>query len=203
MSGDVGLLDFDGDGWLDIYAVQGGPFPRAPVPSGFGDRLFRSRGDGRFEDATVSSGLAALDGGYGDGVAVGDFDNDELPDVLVTRWRSCALYHNLGRGRFEDVTESAGLGGIRGWPTSAAWADLDNDGDLDLYVCQYVKLDADKPILCESLIKPGVERDYCEPRGLPALPDHVFRNDGGRFMDVTEAAGIVDRDGRGLSGGLP
>ena len=197
MSGGVGVLDFDGDGWLDIYAVQGGPFPPPPSPRPFGDRLFRNRGDGRFEDATVSSGLAALPGGYGHGVAVGDFDNDGRPDLFVTRWRAYALYHNLGQGRFEDVTTSAGLGGDRGWPTSAAWADLDNDGDLDLYVCQYLKWDAVNPTLCDSPDQPGVH-DYCEPRGFPALPDHVFRNDGGRFVDVTEEAGIVDRDGRGL-----
>ena len=196
-SGGVGVLDFDGDGWLDIYAVQGGPFPPGPGRPPFGDRLFRNRGDGRFEDATVSSGLAALPGGYGHGVAVGDFDNDGRPDLFVTRWRSYALYHNLGQGRFEDVTTSAGLGGDRDWPTSAAWADLDNDGDLDLYVCHYLKWDAVNPTLCDSRDQPGLY-DYCDPRGFSALPDRVYRNDGGRFVDVTEQAGIVDRDGRGL-----
>ena len=197
-SGGVGVLDFDGDGWLDIYAVQGGPFPPGPGPSPFGDRLFRNRGDGRFEDATVSSGLAALPGGYGHGVAVGDFDNDGRPDIFVTRWRSYALYHNLGRGRFEDVTTSVGLGGDRGWPTSAAWADLDNDGDLDLYVCQYLKWDAVNPAYCVDPSNTRAGRIYCNPRSFSALPDRVFRNDGGRFVDVTEQAGIVDRDGRGL-----
>ena len=103
MSGGVALLDFDGDGWLDIYAVQGGPFPPRDHPP-FGDRLFRNRGDGRFEDVTSASGLAALPGGYGHGVAVGDYDNDGRPDLFVTRWRSYALYHNIGHGRFEDVT---------------------------------------------------------------------------------------------------
>ena len=142
MSGGVALLDFDGDGWLDVYAVQGGPFPPPNgTPRPFGDRLFRNRGDGRFEDATAASGLSALPGGYGHGVAVGDYDNDGRPDLFVTRWRSYALYHNLGHGRFEDVTASAGLGGDRDWPTSAAWADLDNDGDLDLYVCHYLQWD--------------------------------------------------------------
>jgi len=198
MSGGVGVLDFDGDGWLDIYAVQGGPFPPRPGPPPFGDRLFHNRGDGRFEDATISSGLAALPGGYGHGVAVGDFDNDGRPDLFVTRWRSCALYHNLGQGRFEDVTTSAGLGGDRDWPTSAAWADLDNDGDLDLYVCHYLKWNAVKPTLCVNPSNPGTGHKYCQPRDFAALPDRVFRNDGGRFVDVTQEAGIVDRDGRGL-----
>jgi tetratricopeptide (TPR) repeat protein len=194
--GGVALLDFDGDGWLDIYAVQGGPFPPRRDSPRFGDRLFRNRGDGRFDDATARSGLGALSGGYGFGVAVGDFDNDGRPDIFVTRWRCYALYHNLGDGRFEDVTARAGLGGDRDWPSSAAWADLDNDGDLDLYVCHYLKWDEVNPPLCAH--SHGRHNGYCDPRLLPSLPDHVFRNDGGRFIDVTEQAGIVDREGRGL-----
>jgi hypothetical protein len=132
------------------------------------------------------------------GVAVGDYDNDGRPDILVTRWKSYALYHNLGQGRFEDVTIEAGLGGDRGCPSSAAWADLDNDGDLDLYVCRYVKWDAKDPPLCEypEHSKPGYS--YCDPRSYPALLDQLFRNDGGRFVDVTREAGIVDSEGRGL-----
>jgi tetratricopeptide (TPR) repeat protein len=196
MSGGVALLDFDGDGWLDIYAVQGGPFPPPTSHTQFGDRLFRNRGDGRFDDATVSSGLASQSGGYGFGVAVGDYDNDGRPDLFVTRWRSYALYHNLGHGRFEDTTAQAGFRGDRDLPTSAAWADLDNDGDLDLYVCHYLKLDAVNPTLCPHPQKAG--NTYCDPRMFPALTDHVFRNDGGRFVDVTEHAGITEHDGRGL-----
>lgn len=196
MSGGVGLLDFDGDGWLDVYAVQGGPFPPPNGAMKFGDRLFRNRGNGRFEDATASSGLAKLPGGYGFGVAVGDYDNDGRPDLFITRWRSYALYHNLGQGRFEDATLGAGLSGDRDWPTSAAWADLDDDGDLDLYVCHYLRWDAADPTKC---LRPRTtELTYCDPRYFPALPDHVFRNDQGRFVDVTEKAGVVDHDGRGL-----
>ena len=129
---------------------------------------------------------------------MGDYDNDGRPDLFVTRWRSYALYRNLGGGRFQDATAQAGLGGDRDWPTSAAWADFDNDGDLDLYVCHYLKWDAENPTLCEypERSKPGYM--YCDPLAFPALPDHVFRNDGGRFIDVTAEAGIVDRDGRGL-----
>ncbi|QDV37651.1 FG-GAP-like repeat-containing protein [Tautonia plasticadhaerens] len=198
MSGGVAVLDFDGDGWLDIYALQGGPFPPRESPPPFGDRLFRNRGDGRFLDVTAASGLAALPGGYGHGVAVGDFDNDGRPDLFVTRWRSYALYRNLGGGRFEDATARAGLGGDRDWPTSAAWADFDDDGDLDLYVCHYLKWDAENPTLCEypERSKPGYM--HCDPLAFPALPDHLFRNEGGRFIDVSAEAGLVDRDGRGL-----
>ena len=197
MSGGVALLDFDGDGWLDVYAVQGGPFPPPADRSGpFGDRLFRNRGDGRFEDATPTSGLAALPGGYGHGVAVGDYDNDGRPDLFVTRWRSYALYHNLGNGRFEDATARAGLGGDRDWPTSAAWADLDNDGDLDLYVAHYVKYDPESTPACRYRRNP--ETVPCDPRSFAAVSDHVFRNDRGRFVDVSAEAGIVEQDGRGM-----
>lgn len=198
MSGGAALLDFDGDGWLDVYVLQGGPFPSRGCSPPFGDRLFRNRGDGRFQDVTASSNLADLPGGYGHGVAVGDYDNDGRPDLFITRWRSYALYHNLGEGRFDDVTAGAGLGGDRDWPTSAAWADFDNDGDLDLFVCHYLKWDAEAPTLCAypERSKPGYM--YCDPLMFPALPDHVFRNDGGRFTDVTSEAGIRDVTGRGL-----
>jgi tetratricopeptide (TPR) repeat protein len=198
MSGGVAVFDFDGDGWLDIYAIQGGPFPPPPGSPPFADRLFRNRGDGRFEDVTALSGLTALPGGYGHGAAVGDFDNDGRPDLFITRWRSYALYRNLGGGRFEDATVRAGLGGDRDWPTSAAWADLDNDGDLDLYVCHYLQWDAANPTLCGYPGEPEKGHSYCDPPAFPALPDHLFRNDGGRFTDVTAEAGIVDRNGRGL-----
>ena len=196
MSGGVGLLDFDGDGWLDVYLIQGGPFPPPTARPTMGDRLFRNRRDGTFEDATGRAGLDRFPGGYSQGVAVGDFDNDDRPDLFLTRWRGYTLYHNKGDGTFEDATGRAGLGGDRDWPTSAAFADLDNDGDLDLYVCHYLKWDADHPRLCPNP-ESGVNRS-CDPRHFDPLPDHLFRNDGGRFVDVTAEAGVVDRDGRGL-----
>ncbi len=204
MAGGVGLLDYDNDGWLDVFVVQGGPFPPQPIQPPNGDRLFHNRGDGTFEDATERSGLARMAGGYGHGVAVGDVDNDGRPDLFLSRWRSYALYRNRGDGTFEEITDRAGLGGDRDWPTSAAFADLDNDGDLDLYVCHYLVWDAEHPTLCERPTKSGVaidpdrRYDYCMPNPFPARPDHLFRNDGGRFVDVTAQAGIVDRDGRGL-----
>jgi tetratricopeptide (TPR) repeat protein len=195
MSGGVGLLDVDGDGWLDVYAVQGGPFPPGEGQPA-GDRLYRNRGDGTFEDVTQRAGLAKLMSGYGHGVAVGDFDNDGRPDLFVTRWRSYSLLRNRGDGTFEDMTARANLAGDRDWPTSAAWADLDADGDLDLYVCHYLNFDMTSASVCVDA-KARVNH-YCSPRNFAALPDHVFRNDGGRFIEVTAAAGFVDPDGRGL-----
>ena len=194
MCGGVGLLDYDGDGWLDVYAVQAGPFPPGEGVRYNGDRLFHNRGDGTFEDVTQRSGLASFPRGYGHGVAVGDYDNDGRPDLFVTRWRSYSLYRNRCDGTFEDVTARSGLGGDRDWPTSAAFADLDGDGDLDLYVCHYLLYDPSNPKHC---IHHGTP-EYCMPRDYPSLPDHVFRNDGGRFLDVTNEAGFVDPDGRGM-----
>jgi tetratricopeptide (TPR) repeat protein len=201
MSGGIGLIDYDGDGWLDVYAVQGGKLPNDPSPpsSPQGDRLFRNRRDGTFEDVTAAAGLLAFPGGYGHGVTVGDYDNDGHPDLLVTRWRSYALYRNRGDGRFEDMTAAAGLAGNRDWPSSAAFADLDDDGDLDLYVCHYADCDPQRAPLCRHPNDPQ-RYTYCGPRTFSAMPDHVYRNDAGRFVDVSGPAGIhaVDRDGRGL-----
>ena len=203
-AGGVGLLDYDGDGFLDVYVVQGGVFPPDPSRPNSGDRLFRNRRDGTFEDVSERSGIARMPRGYGHGVAVGDFDNDGRPDLFITRWRTYALYRNRGDGTFEDATARVGLDGPRDWPTSAAFADLDNDGDLDLYVCHYLDWDDANPKLCprtntnEHRPEPEIRFAYCMPNAFRALPDHLFRNDGGKFVDVTASAGIVDRDGRGL-----
>jgi tetratricopeptide (TPR) repeat protein len=201
MGGGVGVLDYDGDGWLDVYAVQGGMLSNESAPASLpqGDRLFHNRGDGTFEDATVASKIAAMPGGYGHGVAVGDYDNDRRPDLFITRWRAYALYHNEGNGTFKDVTLEAGLGGRRDWPTSAAFADLDNDGDLDLYVCHYSAWDPVQSPPCPHPSRSG-KYSYCGPRTFPSMPDHVFRNDNGRFHDVSVETGVLEADteGRGL-----
>ena len=152
MGGGAGVLDFDGDGLLDVYLVQGGSLTGDVPSKRTGDRLFRNLGQGHFEDVTVRAGLDRFPRGYGHGVAVGDFDNDGKPDLFVTRWHAYALYHNRGDGTFEDLTEKAGLGGDRGWPTSAVFADLDGDGDLDLYVCQYAAWD---PVSLPPALIPG------------------------------------------------
>ena len=176
--------------------VQGGTFPPGPNAQYSGDRLYRNRCDGTFVDVTQASGIGGMRRGYGHGVAVGDYDNDGRPDLFVTRWRSYALYHNRGDGTFEDVTERAGLGGDRDWPTSSAFADLDGDGDLDLYVCHYGTWDPSNPLICKD--PSGTIVLTCDPRRIESLPDHAFRNDEGRFVDVTADSGIVDRDGRGF-----
>ena len=197
MGGGVGLIDFDGDGRLDVYAVQGGRFPGGSAGPSGGDRLFRNKGDGTFEDATERSGIAAFARGYGHGVAVGDYDNDGHPDLFIARWRAYALYRNRGDGTFEDATGRAGLDGPRGWPMSSAFADLDGDGDLDLYVCHYLQWDPQTSAPCDYPGRPD-RHSYCVPKAFAAEPDHVYRNDGGKFVDVTKEAGIVDQDGRGL-----
>ncbi len=178
-----------------MYVLQGGRFPPASGNRA-ADRLYRNQGDGTFADFTDRAGLSAMAGGYSHGVSVGDYDNDGHSDLFVTRWRSYALYRNRGDGTFEDVTDQAGLGGDRDWPTSSAFADLDNDGDLDLYVCHYGVWDAGNPRICKD--PTGRINISCDPRVIPALPDHVFRNDSGRFVDVTTESGVIDRDGRGL-----
>ncbi len=196
MSGGLAVLDYDGDGWLDVYVLQGGPFPPRLDGEGSDDRLFHNRGDGTFEDATETAGLAEIARGYSHGVTVGDVDNDGDPDLFVTRLGSYALYRNRGDGTFTDETAAWGLDGARGWPTSAAFADLDDDGDLDLYVCQYLRWDVKNPRLCRR--EDTNAYTYCAPRTLPSEPDRLFRNDGDHFVDVTDEAGIVDEDGRGL-----
>ncbi|MHB1562241.1 MAG: FG-GAP-like repeat-containing protein, partial [Isosphaeraceae bacterium] len=200
IGGGAAVLDYDGDGRMDVLAVQGGSFPPRDAgderPS-VGDRLFRNRGDGSFEDVSESSGIARLPRGYGFGASVGDYDNDGRPDVFITRFGSYLLLHNRGDGTFEDATDRAGLGGPRDWPTSSAFADLDGDGDLDLYVCHYLEWNVQNPPVCRDPRAPD-GRVSCLPLNFRALPDHLFRNDGGRFVDITRAAGIDDPDGRGL-----
>jgi tetratricopeptide (TPR) repeat protein len=210
IGGGVALLDYDGDGWLDVYLVQGGPLrvsgDAAPEPAGdhrrdarspSGDRLFHNRRDGTFEDVTDASGIAQAGQGYAFGVTAGDYDGDGRTDLFVTRFGSYGLLHNRGDGTFADATETAGLGGNRDWPTSAAFADFDSDGDLDLYVCHYVEWDIQHPTLCTDQRAPD-RHVSCLPLGFHARADHLFRNDGGHFVDITASAGIIDRDGRGL-----
>jgi hypothetical protein len=202
LSGGVGLVDFDGDGWLDVYCVQGGSLLAAPQAGAAaepeaGDRLFRNQRDGTFRDVTRQSGIDRLawGRGYGQGITVGDYDNDGHPDLFITRLLRYDLFRNRGDGTFEDATQRAGLAGARDNPTSSAFADLDNDGDLDLYVCHYVRWDPDHPVICKH--ERG-ECFYCDPAKYERAVDRVFRNDRGHFVDVTQTAGFTDQDGHGL-----
>ena len=202
MSGGVGLIDIDGDDWYDVYCGRGGSVAASPgdpagIPPAAGDRLFRNRRDGTFEDVTEKSGIAkiAWGHGYGLGVTVGDYDNDGRSDVFVTRLMTYALYRNRGDGTFEDVTDRMRLADRRDYPTSAAFADLDNDGDLDLYVCHYTIWDPACPVHLRRTRKANLS--IVIP-AIPPAPDHVYRNDGGRFVDVTAESGCAETLGRGL-----
>jgi hypothetical protein len=149
----------------------------------------------RFEDVTEVAGLSALPGGYGQGVAAGDADNDGWQDLFITRYDSYMFLRNRGDGTFEDRTAEAGLAGPQDWPTSAAWGDIDHDGDLDLYVCHYLRWSDPK---ADQSAPAGPLSTLQNPLRFAAVPDRLWRNDGGRFRDITAEAGITDPDGRGL-----
>ena len=213
LGGGAGLIDFDGDGLLDLFLPGGGDFvgPEMKEIVGFPSKLYRNLGGGKFEDVTAAVGLDKLAGGkpwfYTHGVAVGDYDRDGWPDLLVTGWGGVALFHNVpvdpadpkkGR-RFEDVTAKAGLDKGIDWATSAAFADLDGDGYPDLYVCQYVDWSWKKNPPCTY---DGKTPDVCAPKTFDGLPHKLFRNDGkGAFVDVSKEAGL-DPGGPNRSKGL-
>jgi len=194
MGSGVALFDYDNDGRLDIFAVNGAPLtdptPKGTIPLKTGpehwNRLFHQRSDGTFEDVTDKAGLQGA--GYGMGVAVGDYDNDGYEDLFVTAYGSNKLYHNNGDGTFTDVTPRAGVSGS-GWSTSAAWVDLDNDGLLDLVVLRYMQWDFDD-IWCGER-KEGL-RAYCTPDAFPPIGPLVYHNDGdGHFTEVSLKAGLA------------
>ncbi|MEI7920600.1 MAG: FG-GAP-like repeat-containing protein [Planctomycetota bacterium] len=200
LSGGIAIFDFDNDGWQDLFVIQGGSFPYSSKEALIspGDRLFRNLHNGDFEDVTSKSGLPIYSTGYSHGVAIGDINNDGFSDIFITRFGSYLLYINLGNGTFRNATANWNLDGFRDWPTSAAFADLDNDGDLDLYVCHYVVWDELNPRLCRN----GQTLSYmsCNPTTCKARSDHLFRNDQGKFIDISDSSGITqsDFDGRGL-----
>ncbi|MFY9549930.1 MAG: CRTAC1 family protein [Thermoanaerobaculia bacterium] len=185
-------LDYDNDGWLDLYVVQSGPFPPTGSPKAQ-DRLFHNE-HGRFTDVTAKAGLS--DTRYGMGAIAADYDNDGWVDLLVTNYGGVTLYHNEGNGTFRDVTEKAGLRGPR-WATSAAWADIDGDGDLDLYVAGYVDDSRDKDMFCGDPVTGA--RMYCPPIMYPGSVGVLYRNNGdGTFTDITRQAGLSHAVGKGL-----
>jgi len=200
MGSGVALFDYDNDGRLDIFFVNGAPLsdptPKGTIPQKTGpkywNRLYHQKPDGTFEDVTEKAGLQGI--GYDMGVAVGDYDNDGYDDLYVTGLGGNHLYHNNGNGTFTDVTQSSGTGGS-GWSTSATWVDLDNDGLLDLVVLRYVKWDFDD-IWCGERT-PG-HRAYCHPDVFDPITPLVYHNDGhGHFTEVAAKIGL-NRPGKGL-----
>ncbi len=200
MGAGVALFDYDNDGRLDLFFVNGAPLldptPKGTIPQKTGpnywNRLYHQKPDGTFEDVTEKAGLQGV--GYGMGVAVGDYDNDGFEDLYVNALGGNKLYHNNGDGTFTDVTEKAGVA-ASGWSTSAAWVDLDNDGLLDLVVLRYLQWDFDD-IWCGEH-KEGY-RAYCHPDVFQPITPLVYHNDGnGHFTEISQKIGL-SKPGKGL-----
>jgi hypothetical protein len=197
----VALLDYDNDGWLDIYLLNGSTFAalkgKEPAPRAM---LLHNNHDGTFTDVTAKAGVANERWGFG--VAVGDYDNDGWPDIYVANYGKNRLYHNNHDGTFMDVAEKAGVA-LGGWSTGPTWGDYDHDGLLDLFVPGYVKFEADHPpvgglggIPLSACQYRGAHFSMCGPRGLPGESDHLFHNNGdGTFTDVSQKAGVADSKG--------
>ena len=202
MPGGVALLDYNNDGLLDIFLVNGGRISSPmQTPENFErhdprywNRLYRQNKDGSFTDVTEQAGLAnAGDGNYGMGVTVGDYDNDGYPDLFVTSYGKNILYHNNGDGTFSDVTAKAGVAG-GGWSVSAGFFDYDNDGKLDLFVTRYMEWDTKHNKDCG-----GNYHTYCPPEDFPATTNILYHNNGdGTFTDVSQKSGIAAKKGRAL-----
>jgi enediyne biosynthesis protein E4 len=197
----VALIDFDGDGWQDIYLVNGAAIPSLQKESpAYWNRLYRNNHDGTFTDVTEHAGVAGA--GYGMGVAVGDFDNDGRPDIFLANVTGNQLLRNNGDGTFTDITAKAGLSGAemngkKMWSVGAGWFDYNNDGLLDLFVVNYCVWEINKDPLC--LLKDGV-RGYCHPKNYASLHNTLYRNNGnGTFTDVSQETGIAAHMGKGMS----
>jgi len=184
------FFDFDDDGWLDVFLVDGGSVADATVAARARHRLYRNKGDGRFEDVTRASGVEHR--GYAMGACAADYDNDGHVDLYVTNLGPDQLLHNDGDGTFTDVTRRAGVGSeLLG--ASCAFADIDNDGDVDLFVANYIDPDSSK--ICGD----ARARAYCRPDVYSGVPSAMYRNSGdGTFTDVTKASGLDRTDGKAL-----
>jgi hypothetical protein len=201
MGAGAAVFDYDGDGDLDVFLVQGGPLGDTRKPGGGPtSRLFRNdlRLDGdrpvlRFTDVTDRAGIGWRE--YGMGAAVADYDNDADLDLFLTSYGADALFRNNGDGTFTDVTATAGVSDPL-WSTSATFFDYDRDGDLDLFVANYLDFSVADNKICAD---PVGARDYCSPRVYRPVPDRLYRNEGnGRFTNVTEPSGVIKADGAGL-----
>jgi enediyne biosynthesis protein E4 len=187
------FLDYDGDGWQDILLINGVDWPghkrqRSTL------KLYRNNRDGTFADVTHRAGLDLEM--YGMGVAVGDYDNDGYPDILVTCVGQNVLFKNTGKGTFRDVTKASGLGGRHAFSTSALWFDFDRDGLLDLFVCNYVKWSPEHDVFCSL---DGKNKSYCTPEAYRGETCWLFHNLGnGKFEDVTPTSGVFDSSSKSL-----
>ncbi len=192
--GGAAALDYDNDGWMDILLVDGSTIADYKAGKCHPPRLYHNDHDGKFTDVSAKSGLNFC--GWGYGVAIGDFDNDGWADIYITGFHGSALYHNNHDGTFTDVTAKAGVANADRWGTSASFGDYDNDGNLDLYVANYVDVDMNNlpefgsSVFCQYR---GIPVN-CGPRGLKGARDRLYHNNGnGTFTDVTEKLGI-DKD---------
>jgi hypothetical protein len=186
------FLDYDNDGWLDIYFVNSGPSDFFTPTTPLKNALYHNNHDGTFTDVTDKAGVAG--GKFGMGVAAADFDGDGYVDLYITNYGPNILYRNNGNGTFTDVTDKAGVA-APGWSTCATWFDFDNDGKLDLFVSSFVFYDKSQNPLCTDATLQ--RRYYCVPRLFKPTPSHLFRNNGnGTFTDVSKESGIADSPGK-------
>ena len=200
----VALFDYDNDGYLDVYFVNGAAIPSLKKESPkYWNRLYHNNHDGTFTDVTEKAGVAGE--GYGMGVAIGDYDNDGWPDIYVLNTGDNQLFHNNHDGTFTDVTKKAGvaggvLDGEKMWSVSAAWVDYNNDGYADLFVSNYCKWQVNKDPFCGP--KQGM-RAYCHPNNYANLPNTLYRNNGdGTFTDVSAETGISKYFGKGMGAAI-
>jgi enediyne biosynthesis protein E4 len=190
------FFDYDNDGWMDIYLVNSGPCDFWTPSEPLRNALYRNNRDGTFTDVTEKAGV--LGGGYGMGVAAGDYDGDGFQDLYVAQYGRSILYHNNGDGTFTDVTEKAGVT-APGWASSAVWFDYDNDGRLDLFVCRFVDFTKLTHHVCSAPNIPALAGiyEYCDPRIFDPMPSRLYHNNGdGTFTDVSEKTGIADHAGK-------
>jgi hypothetical protein len=195
MGGGVGLFDFDNDGKLDVFLLNGGDTPRGKSEKPVQNALYRNLGNGKFVDVAAEAGLNRVKT-YGVGVAIADFDNDGHQDIFITGFPNCLLFRNNGDGTFTDVTEDAGLRNAGRWAAGAAWFDYDRDGFLDLVICNYAELSFEGAApRCDYLNI----RTYCEQRAYKGIPLSIYRNNrNGTFTDVSRSSGLDRFVGRAL-----
>jgi enediyne biosynthesis protein E4 len=192
----VGWIDYDQNGLMDLFFVQSSATDAYKPSRPLRCALYRNNGDGTFTDVTAKAGVGAA-GLYGQGVAVGDFDNDGFPDLYVTGYSRCILFRNNGDGTFTDVTEKAGVANLGGWGTSAGWFDYDRDGYLDLLVCNYIQWSPQNNIWCGDH-KPGY-RAYCHPDDYKGQHLKLYHNNhDGTFTDVSQKSGVGVPEAKGM-----